>query len=97
MLHAESALKSLTTDQLEKAGLPSPYSISNFVSKAKRSKDPKHQKLQSKLQRVQTEVKWSEMFQNGTKVQQALLDARLTRSPPALSNQHLRCLRGTIA
>jgi len=77
MLHAESALKSLTTDQLEKAGLPSPCSISNFVSKAKRSKDPKHQKLQSKLQRVQTEVKWSEMFQNGTKAQQALLNARL--------------------
>ena len=76
MLHAESALKSLTSDQLEKAGLPSPCSISYFVSKAKRSKDPK-QKLQSKLQRVLTEVKWSETFKNGTKAQQALLNARL--------------------
>ena len=97
MLHAESALKSLTTDQLEKAGLPSPCSISNFVSKAKRSKDPKHQKLQSKLQRVLTEVKWSETFKNGTKVQQALLNARLNpfassalKPAPALLTGHYR-------
>ncbi len=31
MLHAESALKSLTSDQLEKASLPSPCSLSNLV------------------------------------------------------------------
>ena len=37
MLHAESALKSLTPDQLEKAGLPSPCSLSNLVSTVKRS------------------------------------------------------------
>ena len=97
MLHAESALKSLTTDQLEKAGLPSPCTISNFVSKAKRSKDPKHHKLQSKLQQVLTEVKWSETFNNGTKVQQALLNARLNpfassalKPAPALLTEHYR-------
>jgi hypothetical protein len=55
MLHAESALKSLTPDQLEKAGLPSPCSLSNLVSTAKRSKDPKHHKLQSKFVQVLTE------------------------------------------
>jgi hypothetical protein len=96
MLHAESALKSLMSDQLEKAGLPSPCSIGYFVSKAKRSKDPK-QKLQSKLQRVLTKVKWSETFKNGTKAQQALLNARLNpfassslKPAPALLTQHYR-------
>ena len=66
-----------TPDQLEKAGLLSPCSLRNLVSTAKRSKDPKHHKLQSKFVQVLTEVKWSEKFKNGTKAQQALLNARL--------------------
>ena len=77
MLHVKSALKTLTPEQLANASLPNPCSFDNFFNKARRDKDSKPPKLQSLLQSVLTETAWSEAHENGSKEQQALLNARL--------------------